>query len=336
MHAACHTGVHSRLLTANLIIIFLVCIYVFSTFEERQAQYRERERKRQETLQKEQAQVTNSWFKPSIGAKSADIVSKHRPEILLESAEQKMERLSVKDAHDIEERRRRRAAELYGAIPFTPAIDPLSKMLGRTSSIEELMHNRRGAEVRERIRRRVEEEANQECTFHPQINELSKQLLEPCDEDLFLQQYNRDYAQVGWAQAGCPLAIDQSIRDSVQRAQNGRINMQEPELMARNIRLHLLEKEEKRRSELITREIDELKYCTFRPAIESSLASLERQRQDTSPVVIRGLGRYLELKHLTAKQKEDALQREKEVFSVKNVDKFRRPEDGSTMVQVSR
>ena len=111
--------------------------------------------------------------------------------------------------------------------------------------------------------------------------------------------------------------------------------MAEPEKMQRDIRMHALHKEEKRRSELIAREIQDLRECTFHPDIDSSLASLERQKHDNSPVVVRGLGRFLELKHLTARQKEDALQREREVFSVRNIDQYRRAEDGSTVVQVS-
>lgn len=182
----------------------------------------------------------------------------------------------------------------------------------------------------------MEEDFAQECTFRPKINELSRQLTDPSAEDAFLANYAREYAHMGYAESGCPLdaSLDALIRMNLHRARSGRINMQEPEKMARDIRAHLLEKEEKRRSELMAKEIEELRDCTFQPSLEQSQVSLERQRRDASPVVIRGLGRYLELKHMSAKQREDAAEREKEVFSVRNVDKFRRPEDGSTVVQV--
>jgi len=284
---------------------------------------------------REREHLSSNWFRPQIDPRSSAIVHEQRPELSLESVEQKAQRLSVQDAQELEARRQARAAAMYGAIPFTPTIDALSRSLGRPSSIDDLVQNRRALTAREKIRQRVEEEQNQECTFRPQINPLSKQLLQPSDDELFLQKYNSDYAQVGWAQGHCALdGIEPGIRDSFSRAQNGRINMAEPEKMQRDIRMHALAKEEKRRSELIAREIQDLRECTFHPAIDSSLASLDRQRQDTSPVVIRGLGRFLELKHMTAKQKEDALQREREVFSVKNIDQYRRAEDGSTVVQV--
>ena len=318
------------------------------TFEERQNQYKQREKERHNEVIKEQEQKTSEWFRPSISSKSAQIIQEQRPQVLLETVVMQSQRLAVRDAAALQERRRQKVAELYGAMSFVPAIDPLSRALGRSTSLEDLVHNPRGGEIKERIRRKVEEAETKECTFHPQINELSKQLLQPNDDELFLRKYSSEYAQVGWAQQrqqqgiSCPLdgiddshvAISNSIRDSVYRSQSGRINMQEPERMARDIRIHILEKEEKRRSELIAREIEDLRECTFRPAIAHSLASLEKQRQDSDPVVIRGLGRYLELKHLSARQKEEALQREREVFSVKNIDQYRRAEDGSTVVQV--
>jgi hypothetical protein len=43
------------------------------------------------------------------------------------------------------------------------------------------------------------------------------------------------------------------------------INLKEPEMMDRKIKQHILEKEEKRKNEIISREILEMKECTFQP-----------------------------------------------------------------------
>lgn len=48
---------------------------------------------------------------------------------------------------------------------------------------------------------------------------------------------------------------------------------------------------------------------------------------------MRGLGRHLELRHLSIKQQAEKLEREKAAFSVKGIDKHRRVEDGCTVVQ---
>lgn len=179
----------------------------------------------------------------------------------------------------------------------------------------------------------------------------------------FYKKYHQDYSQVhGYAEDNtsayrCPLQVMElqnltsNAYNSHHRSNSGRINMKEPEKMANDIRIHLIEKEEKRRSELIAQEINELRECTFHPNISSnssnkhihhlydntSIDSLSPPSiaQQQQPIVIRGLGRYLELKQLSIKQKEDAIEREKEVFNVRNVDKYRRAEDGSTIVQVS-
>lgn len=92
--------------------------------------YRSRERERRDALLKEQERETGNWFRPHIDDKSLHIVQERRPEILLENAAQRADRLAVADAQDKEERRQRRMAEVYGAYTFTPQIDPESRAIG--------------------------------------------------------------------------------------------------------------------------------------------------------------------------------------------------------------
>jgi hypothetical protein len=291
---------------------------------------------KEHVLQEELKQTTD-WFKPAVGAKSVQLADERRPP--METMDEKLVRLCYKDADEMQANNRRRAQELYGTITFKPVIDPVSKLLGRASTMDDLAFNHRGHEIKAEARRKVEQEVSKQCTFNPQINELSRQMLQPSDDEAFLRKYNSEYSHVGWAQGGnmCPLDGMNGGTASAgvyRTTRDGCINMKEPELMAKGIRNHMVEKENKRLNELMCREVDELKNCTFRPDVETSLASLARLKQDTAPVVVRGLGRYLELKHLTARQKEEAALREQEVFSVRNVERYRRPEDGSTMVQV--
>lgn len=90
-----------------------------------------------------------------------------------------------------------------------------------------------------------------------------------------------------------------------------------------------------------------MRLCTFKPSIPtyqpstqpSITASIYYESQGQSfqqlesPIIIKGLSRHLELQNLSWKQKEELVQRERDAFTVKNVDKFRRPEDGSTIVK---
>ena len=110
------------------------------------------------------------------------------------------------------------------------------------------------------------------------------------------------------------------------------IDLKHPEKMSRNIRIKQRQKEEKIRVELAAREIEELAECTFQPQIPV----YSPPPVVIEPVVIRGISRHLELKSRKEKLLYDKAQREKQAFNVRNAHKFRKTEDGSTIVEVIR
>ena len=57
------------------------------------------------------------------------------------------------------------------------------------------------------------------------------------------------------------------------------------------------------------KEYEELKECTFTPAIKRAVP-----KQASGPIVVRGLGRHLELKELAQRQSEEKAERERKVF----------------------
>lgn len=307
-------------------------------FEERQQDFKRKQRENMLQMQKEEESRMQRFFKPSIVRKSEEIVNNQHPDRLLETIEMRVKRLSVDEYEAIEQRRRQRAAELYGSITFKPTIDPISKALGRSATVDELADPSYHQHARQRVQKELDERYAKECTYQPQINPLSKKLMEYTDDNAFIKQYHQEFGAVGWSE--CPVEQMQraaSLGDDSQLFQRHhlrRVNMKEPERMSRDIRLHLIEKEEKRRQELMAREIQELSTCTFRPRIEESMSGYERMKRSSSPVVVRGLGRHMELRYLSEKKREDKKQREEEVFSVPNVDQYRRAADGSTIVQV--
>lgn len=131
----------------------------------------------------------------------------------------------------------------------------------------------------------------------------------------------------GWAD--CPMHAFEQLDDATGAApRRANINMKRPEVMSKNIKQYLNEKEERRRQEMVTREIEELRDCTFAPEVQPY-----RPLETADPVVVRGLGRHLELKRMTEKKKADIKGREDEVFRVRRVDLYRRQEDGSTVVK---
>lgn len=284
--------------------------------------------------------------------------------------------MSQDESAGMERRRKEKEQELYGGMTFAPDIDPLSRAMGRTRGLQELVDNTIGQKVRavsKMIADRIEES---KCTFKPCINSYpiyNQNSSFASDERNDVSRYNADLTPTCWT-AGAErrihgseitsgsVEVDDDSLDPISqywqpagsaeglrsRQFDGKhqdqyrsctINLEEPERMARNIKQQLAEKEERRRAELIAREIEEMKECTFRPTISTyppggNNSSYSQSSHSSAPVVVRGLSRHLELRHLSIKQREDAERREKEVFSVKNIDQFRRVQDGSTIVKV--
>lgn len=226
--------------------------------------------------------------------------------------------------------------EFYGQISFSPQINPISKLFGRKSSIDDLYENQTGKHSINLLKLKVEAECNQECTFMPKINEYSKEIASEKDDsyDILYNRYYENHKTQGFAESPTELHTDKKSRGIYSL---GRINFQQPEKMASEIQLHRLEKENRRQQELILREVEELQDCTFHPDLHQnqSFAIITSQNGESeSPVVIKGFARHMELKELSQKLKKEQLDREHAAFHVTKVDEYRRPEDGSTIVQV--
>lgn len=238
-------------------------------------------------------------------------------------------RLYRDDVEDIDRKRRLIEEEMYGNISFVPSIDPISKELGRSSGMKELSENKRGQRLKSKVKQTYEQRESEVCTFQPQITQSQKSYLKELYASGKMQAGPNLFApHMAWEDVGCPVHPESSQMSDVGKPM-GSINMREPERMAREIRLQQLEKDEKRRSELIVREIDELQECSFQPKIYRKPAG-----KSTKPVVVAGVGRHLELKYMKQKQDELAKERAENAFRVKNVEHFRRKADGATIVEV--
>jgi hypothetical protein len=316
-----------------------------------------------------------------------------------ETMEERVKRMSQEAANEIETRRKAKEDELYRGLTFAPDIDSLSRAIGRSRGLEELVYNRGGEKVRATAKMAQSKVEKATCTFKPSINTYPAYGVSRCVADIEIleeaeeRRYNADLTPVGWAESFlgsmqnasfpssssslpllCPGEEGDTDEDSLgpmrhprtscrrhssstasggdlniltglrsrhfdgkhQQSKSCTVNLSEPERMSRNIREQQAAKEAKRREELIAREMEEMKECTFQPFIKSNQSNrpFNRGVPDKKPVVVRGLGRHLELKHLSLRQREEAYRREIEVFTVKNIDSFRRGEDGSTIVKV--
>jgi hypothetical protein len=344
-------------------------------FSQRQKYYQWKSHQNEDKIIQQENDKLSSYFQPNIHqSKSLSILKEKKPEIYHETIDEKIERLSKEDI-ELRKRKKQLLEKKYYSsyqLPFSPEINYISKLFGKKSSFEELYENVNGKAIKENIKNKLENEITEECTFHPKINEKSRILADPDyshpgkggndGEDDYEKIFNEYYRTVGYAEGkrqdeqatgeegkgggGRVRSQSPSSSSSVcssAHSKLGRINLSQPERMFYEIQQSQLEKEQKRKDEIIAKEIKELQNCTFQPMLKQNSSFLSQkqyyQRQsneeEQKPIIIKGFNRHLELKAMSEQLKREEQEREYNAFHVKNIDKFRRQEDGSTIVKVS-
>jgi len=313
-------------------------------FDTRQQYHEDRVYQHQQEQRTVQQQQQESWFKPQVESKKSErILAVSRPEVLCEDQSSRIRRLSTMEAEEKVTRRKELEEDYYNQISFTPEINPISKFFGRKSSVTELYANESGRHHMDQLKLKVESETNQECTFTPKINKYSKEITSS-EYDNYDDLYQQYFIPRGYESEGERKTFNEEPKKTRGVEALGRINFQQPEKMVSEIHLHRLQKESRRQQELILREIEELQECTFRPNlaqnhsfadISSTFMSDVNDSGRREPIIVKGLARHMELQELSKKLKEEKAARECAAFNVVNVDGYRRPEDGSTIVKVS-
>ena len=160
-------------------------------------------------------------------------------------------------------------------------------------------------------------------TFQPKIDKVSKALAEDHRRDLLENGMSNFQAKDKFAQrhekyiaekeASCtfkPEVYSANLRkfDTVPSTvgPDGPLTSQQEK-----IRTKLKARHQKIAAERRQRELEELKECTFKPLTNDFIADNSEE-----VVIVKGLGRHLELQELKRRQEEDKRLREAEVFGV--------------------
>jgi hypothetical protein len=218
-------------------------------------------------------------FTPDIG-NAAEVLAVYRPERAGEAPTDAVQRLAVGEAE-----RKRAAAAMkreahYAQWRYAPAINPTSKRTGAAHTVEELNKNERGARVRLRAAAIAQAEFLAKHPFKPTLVAASGAPAPggPAADSL----------------SASPGALPQppSIAPLLERVAEG--------AAAAAARRDAMRKQQ---------EYEELRACTFAPETAASRASLAKLREaaavDGGVVVVRGLGRHLELKEMTKQMEEE-------------------------------
>ncbi|CAN0387523.1 unnamed protein product, partial [Ectocarpus sp. 8 AP-2014] len=136
-------------------------------FEQRRAimdaKRKERERLRQEARAKEETR----WFNPTTAQRTDALLRRRMPERLEETVEERVKRMAAADDH-----RRRNFVMTQKAkekleCTFRPSLNSVTHSMAQASPLDELVNNRRGQRVRERVKAKVSDA--QACSHKPTL-----------------------------------------------------------------------------------------------------------------------------------------------------------------------
>jgi hypothetical protein len=106
-------------------------------FVARQDYFLAREQEKREALEDVCEGGQSSPFKPDIG-NAEEILQQLRPDLANESQEEKLYRLIYRDPQNLELKKQKLREEAFAKCTFKPDINPVSKALGRPSTIDQL------------------------------------------------------------------------------------------------------------------------------------------------------------------------------------------------------
>ena len=321
-----------------------------TTFDERQQIYKHKSQEKEMRLYSVQQEQTDKWFKPQLSKRTEQLAKKAVPNRHQESPSDKIERLQKAEQEKTNAIRDKENL-VYQDVTFKPNLAPSTNKIagGRGTGLEELYTNRKGQRTKERAAMKMQERLERENTFKPHLYQY-KPTKSSSDSrnkganvsttynNNAISQYENTH-HFGWQDQGPLEAYEQEAHSGVVRGYTHSgpvdhyrtINLREPEKMGQEIRKKLQEKEERRQAAIIAREMEELKECTFQPHIPEPKTSIGLDAAQ-DPVVVRGIGRHIELRQMSNKLKQEKIEREREVFNVQHVDKYR-DLYGSTIIQ---
>lgn len=162
----------------------------------------------------------------------------------------------------------------YSQFKHRPEIDAISARLARPKTDSELSANPHGKALKASLAKKRQSAEQAECPFKPTLDARSHALASSQPERI---SHNPEHVDTLTAR----LAHEQSERH------------ERLERMRRQV------------------EADTMKDCTFAPQIAKEATP---STADDKPLIVRGLGRYMELKQMAKRQAEAQKQREQKVF----------------------
>jgi hypothetical protein len=173
----------------------------------------------------------------------------------------------------------------------------------------------------EQLKEQIQDDYYAQFSYRPKINKISKVLGRAATVDELVaddrgkQSRARAAAKREAAERqSCPFKPHTNKYKGKQENLNKatRVNINKPDTITANITAARHDRDAKLAQSRRDKEYEELKSCTFQPRINEG-----KPEEPTGPIVVRGLGRYLELKEMARRKEQDKKQREHKAFSVR-------------------
>jgi hypothetical protein len=239
---------------------------------------------RRQAREAQALEMESALFQPCV-SEANDILLTARNARLNETPLERSERLTYVDPKRKEAIVAQLQAAHFSQYTHRPTIDSISARLARSKTDAELSANPRGKALKEQLARQQAEQESEECTFKPKLDSKSQAIA----------------ANTGSRSALAPESID---------------------TLSERLALEQKERADRLERARAEAEAQALRECTFAPQVQSRGGehpeSTDRASKEATekPLVIKGLGRYMELKQMAKRQQEAQKQREQKAFLI--------------------
>jgi hypothetical protein len=283
-------------------------------FESRQYVWEEQRQRKASVIEARKAAEEGRWFKPALEPQSEAMVARLRQRLEQEDHdggyyhgnEPVVRRLAVKETARREAARQHRTEVFYAQYRFQPSLNPVSRALGRPSTTDELAYNWRGEIARNKVAEEAQARFDAECTFQPVLlsSSSSSSSVPPASSALRVPAVGAvtktkarttgaaTSSSVAVASTKAVVATAQLAQPSVSIAAGWEDRRRAKDALAAEARA--------------TREAEELQACTWQPQLATkAIPTRRRQEQQQSPVLVRGLGKFIARTQAAVQQREE-------------------------------
>ena len=286
-------------------------------FESRQYVWEEQRQRKTAVFEANKAAEEEQWFKPALKPFSEAIVARLRQRLDQDingrcsnsnsDEDPVVQRLAVKEIARRKAARLHRTEAFYAQYRFQPSLNPVSRALGRSSTTDELAYNWRGEMARNKAVEEAQARFEAECTFQPVLYSSCSSSSVPLAASAPTVSVAATSKAIATKSGHAPSTSASVATSNASVAATTKTQLAQPSVSIAGVW------EDRRRAKdslaaeaRAAREAEELQACTWQPQLATkTIPTRRRQKQQQSPVLVRGLGKFIARTQAAAQQREE-------------------------------